>query len=409
MSKLLLIGLLTTMVMGVAAPAYAVEPNLVANPSAETLLNGQPVGWQSNKWGRLSAQFSILHPGQDGSVSLYVKVSNRRSGDAKWYFTHVPVQPSTTYDFSDYYRSNVKSDVTVEVKTTAGTYTYIGIGEPIASAVSYTKFSASFTTPSNAQSVTVFHNLDRNGWLQSDNYSLTQAGTSPPPPPPPSGGDSFNRPLISIEFDDGWRDAYEVGLPIVDELGLKTTQYIITETTQWPDYMDVGQIQAMKAAGHDIGSHTVSHPHLPQLSSSQITAELSNAKSFLENLLGTPVNLLVTPYCEWNTTVRTIAQQYYTSMRNCEHTPNTKANFDIYNIHSYIVLRTTTLAELQSWIEEARAQNGWLVLVYHQVRDNGDDWSISASALRTQLEAVKASGITTLKTADALAEIRAQL
>src|SRR5258708_39433800 len=45
-----------------------------------------------------------------------------------------------------------------------------------------------------------------------------------------------------------------------------------------------------------IGSHTVTHPHLAELSSHAVLSELAASKSDLERLQGTPVRMLSLPY-----------------------------------------------------------------------------------------------------------------
>jgi peptidoglycan/xylan/chitin deacetylase (PgdA/CDA1 family) len=209
---------------------------------------------------------------------------------------------------------------------------------------------------------------------------------------------------VSIEFDDGWTSAYQYGLPLVESYGWKSTQYIITETPGWGDYMTVAQIQDWNRRG-DIGSHTVSHPSLPSLSSAQITTQLSSSKSYLDGILGEPTKLFVTPYCESNATVVTIAKSYYQSLRNCEPDVNVKATFDRYNLKSFIVLNTTSDAELKAMLDKAKTTNGWVIFVWHELAgDAKNPWSVSATTLNRQLQIVKDSGITVLPTQAALNE-----
>jgi peptidoglycan/xylan/chitin deacetylase (PgdA/CDA1 family) len=155
----------------------------------------------------------------------------------------------------------------------------------------------------------------------------------------------------------------------------------------------------------DIGSHTISHPSLPSLSLTQMTNELTASKSYLDGLLGEPTRLLATPYCESNATVVNVAKTLYQASRNCEAVANTKANFDRYNLNSFIVLNTTTDAELVAQLNAAKASNGWLTLVWHELAgDNKNAWSVSPATLQRQLQLVKNSGITVVTTQQALNE-----
>ncbi len=50
------------------------------------------------------------------------------------------------------------------------------------------------------------------------------------------------------------------------------------------------------SAGHTIGSHTMSHPHLPLCSAARIREELTCCKALLEDTIGTSVHLFRPPY-----------------------------------------------------------------------------------------------------------------
>ncbi|HMT55950.1 MAG TPA: polysaccharide deacetylase family protein, partial [Candidatus Saccharibacteria bacterium] len=198
--------------------------------------------------------------------------------------------------------------------------------------------------------------------------------------------------------------AYTNGLPLVESFGWKPTQYVITETPGWQDYMTTNQIIDWNKRG-DIGSHTVTHPSLPSLTSANQSAELKNSKKYLDTLLGEPTKLFATPYCESNSSVVSLAKTLYQSLRNCDPVANTKANFNQYDIKSFIVLNTTTDAEIKNALASAKNSNGWLVLVWHEVAgDDKNSWSVSTTTLKRQLQLVKDSGISVLQTQQALNE-----
>lgn len=385
------------------------DGGLIANPSVESG-NSQPTHWSTNAWGDMNAKFSYLTSGgAHGSRSVQVDVASGTTGDAKWYFNEVAVQPGQTCTFSDSYKSNVATDVTAGYTLQNGAKQYAWLGGAAASAHNYQSFSKTFRTPADVKSMTVYHVISKTGWLNTDSFSLTCEPVKTEPTPP-ADSTKFSRPLISIEFDDGWKNAYELGFPIVEEFGFRATQYVITQTTQWGGYMNNDQIRALDSRGHDIGSHTVSHPHLPQLSDVQIKTELQSSKSYLQSVLGKPVDLFVTPYCESDNRVKEEAKKIYATLRNCQAAANTKKNFDAYNLNSYIVYDTTTDAEIQAWIDDAKANNSWMILVYHEVQQSPDNpWAISPSSLRSHLQIVKDSGVTVKKTSDALAEVKSQL
>src|SRR5882724_2277807 len=119
--------------------------------------------------------------------------------------------------------------------------------------------------------------------------SILQAGcasayinsaTPPTNPTPPSSGPPTEG-VVSINFDDGYESAYEIGLPIVEHAGFKTTQFIITKEVGTATYVTTGQILAMQNSGHEIGDHTRTHPDLTTLTPAQQNDEIVGAQQDL--------------------------------------------------------------------------------------------------------------------------------
>jgi peptidoglycan/xylan/chitin deacetylase (PgdA/CDA1 family) len=212
---------------------------------------------------------------------------------------------------------------------------------------------------------------------------------------------------VSIEFDDGWKSSYLLGLPTVESFGWRPTAYVPTDwlVSGDPDFMTPAQLVDWNRRG-DVGSHTVTHPDLTTVSSTAIRNELTASKNYLDTLLGEPTKLLATPYCATNATVVSIAKTLYQSSRDCDGTPNTKANWDPYDLKCFLVEEGTTDAEITSLLNQAKTSKGWLILGWHAI--NGDDptnaWSVSQARLQHQLQLVKNSGIQVVTTQQALNE-----
>jgi peptidoglycan/xylan/chitin deacetylase (PgdA/CDA1 family) len=60
--------------------------------------------------------------------------------------------------------------------------------------------------------------------------------------------------------------------------------------------------------GVEIGSHTVSHPHLTRLSDAELQRELGESKQRLEDELAAPCRFLAYPYGEHDERVRAAAR-----------------------------------------------------------------------------------------------------
>lgn len=60
---------------------------------------------------------------------------------------------------------------------------------------------------------------------------------------------------------------------------------------------------------HEVGAHTISHPHLTRLPSEEIAKEIKSSKEYLENLLNKEIKMFCYPYGEFNETVKNTVKE----------------------------------------------------------------------------------------------------
>jgi peptidoglycan/xylan/chitin deacetylase (PgdA/CDA1 family) len=278
-------------------------------------------------------------------------------------------------------------------------YDYIGTAD--ASSTVWHQFKSNFSVPLGAVDATVYHLIQKTGSLTIDDISMQQYT--------PVG---FNRPIVSLTFDDGIASQYSNGLPLLQKYNLPATFYIISGVLNQSGYMTNAQVKNLYTAGEEIGSHTVTHPDLTTLSSAQLTSELANSQTSLQGIIGVPVKDFAAPYGMVNGSVTTQIKKYYQSERGVEYGYNDKASFDAYDIKVQDVDINTTTAEVADWVKQAQATNTWLVLVYHAVDPNSTaagQYDVLPTQLDAQLAAIKNSGIAVETLAQALAEVKTQL
>lgn len=104
---------------------------------------------------------------------------------------------------------------------------------------------------------------------------------------------------VVITFDDGYGDNYEQAFPILKEYGFTAAIFCIAEAIGLAGYLTKEHILELHQAGFEFGSHTLSHPHLPQISSADKWREINGSKKLLEEVLGFPVGFFCYPYGEW--------------------------------------------------------------------------------------------------------------
>ncbi|MDP4090249.1 MAG: polysaccharide deacetylase family protein [Bacillota bacterium] len=106
---------------------------------------------------------------------------------------------------------------------------------------------------------------------------------------------------IVITLDDGYVDNYTNGLPILKELGLTATVFIITDyVDKNGGYLTSGQLKEMYDSGIDIESHTLSHPRLNEKKYDVQVNELKASKEYLEKLLDKKAEFIAYPYGNYN-------------------------------------------------------------------------------------------------------------
>jgi peptidoglycan/xylan/chitin deacetylase (PgdA/CDA1 family) len=135
------------------------------------------------------------------------------------------------------------------------------------------------------------------------------------------------RGSLHVTFDDAYRSV-AAAIPILERLGVEATVFACAGYARDGRPLDVPELAAEVAAhptelatmdwaalrelverGVEIGSHTVSHPHLTRLSDRELHAELRDSRERLEAELSRPCRFLAYPYGENDVRVRRAAKQ----------------------------------------------------------------------------------------------------
>lgn len=111
-----------------------------------------------------------------------------------------------------------------------------------------------------------------------------------------------------LTFDDGYDDTLSV-LPILHEYGFHAGFAIIIDRVDTGGYMRGSDIAKLQDAGHEILSHSVSHPNLTLLSDTELRKELERSKAALQSAFKTPVHGMVYPSGKYDERVEHAAQR----------------------------------------------------------------------------------------------------
>ncbi|KJS14503.1 MAG: hypothetical protein VR69_17395 [Peptococcaceae bacterium BRH_c4b] len=140
--------------------------------------------------------------------------------------------------------------------------------------------------------------------------------------------DHFNRgtPLparpVVITFDDGYLDNYTYAFPILKKYGMTAIIFVVADTVGGINSFDYnnrrqplnhmagwGELREMARAGITIGSHTLTHPHLAEVSPDIARQEIADSKKKLEQGLGGKVEFFCYPYGSYNFLTAQLVQE----------------------------------------------------------------------------------------------------
>ena len=89
-----------------------------------------------------------------------------------------------------------------------------------------------------------------------------------------------------ITIDDGWEDGYTYALPILRSHGYVATFFVVAGRIDKPDELTSGELQALVAAGNEIGDHTVDHIDLEKLPIANQRYEIDAAAARIAQVTG---------------------------------------------------------------------------------------------------------------------------
>jgi peptidoglycan/xylan/chitin deacetylase (PgdA/CDA1 family) len=189
---------------------------------------------------------------------------------------------------------------------------------------------------------------------------------------------------VSFTFDDGLASAYTTAAPTLAAYGLAGTGYITTDCigmTTVPNacpadndmpYMSWEQLTNLQNTyGWEIGGHTKSHPQLATdgLTDAELSQQIAGGKQALVDHGFNPVSFAA-PYGDYDNRVLAEVAKHYSSFRGFWDVDNNVWPFNDYLINNMQVQTGVSVNQVKAKIDEAIANNQWLVLTFHEIRAN---------------------------------------
>lgn len=123
-----------------------------------------------------------------------------------------------------------------------------------------------------------------------------------------AGGPPLRPGATAVSFDDAYDDFHRQALPVLVELAIPCTLFVVSGrvggTNAWDagrgeptrSLMDWPRLREAADLGIEIGSHSVTHPKLPEIADDAIREEVRASKARIEDGLGRPITLFAYPH-----------------------------------------------------------------------------------------------------------------
>ncbi len=191
---------------------------------------------------------------------------------------------------------------------------------------------------------------------------------------------------LSISFDDARRSQVDLGLPVIDQLGIRATFFVL------PDGVAPVRRGWLKvvAAGHEIGNHTARHPcsanfswsrhhAIEDLDLDDMADEISDANVWIAETLGVEPRSFAYP-CghtfvgrgrDTRSYVPLIAERFVAGRTFNDVATNSPVHGDLAQI-SAMNSDGLTFEHLRPTLEATLDEGAWLVLGGHEIGHRGN-------------------------------------
>jgi len=187
--------------------------------------------------------------------------------------------------------------------------------------------------------------------------------------------------IITIAFDDGYKDTFKHCAELLTENGIPATFAIpssyIGKTLENRDVISEEDVKYLVDNGHEIAAHSLTHRNMLDAFNSEgekaVKSEMKRSKDILEEKFGGRIESFVFPFIKNNQTpyLRTLASEYYTSSRISTESFafNELPVKDPYSITGTCITTDIPMAEYEKLIEIVSKKDLWLIEVFHLVSD----------------------------------------
>ena len=170
-------------------------------------------------------------------------------------------------------------------------------------------------------------------------------------------------PTTAITFDDGGASALDAATAL-ERRGWRGHFFITTGRVGTPGFLDVDGVRELHRRGHEVGSHSHSHPtYMGKLPRAEILTEWRQSREQLAEWLGDPPPTASVPGGFLSgAVIETAAEAGYQLLMTSEPTARPRRTDGMVVLGRYTIWSTTTPARAAGYARGSRAARGQLWL-----------------------------------------------
>ncbi|MBI2261044.1 MAG: polysaccharide deacetylase family protein [Caulobacterales bacterium] len=212
--------------------------------------------------------------------------------------------------------------------------------------------------------------------------------------------------VFSLSFDDIPATAWTEAGPILAEHGVRATYYVCgglaCGRNMDRDQFQVEHLQALHAAGHEVGCHTFGHTSALRMDGAALRMSLdANAAWVAERLDGYRMTTFAWPFGDATVGAKRMVRERFALGRGVRDGVN--AGREDRALIRSIGLESRRLPgyDLEGLMAEAAERRGWLTAYGHDVSDRPTDYGCTPDDLDRVLRLAKSAGLEVLPVAAA--------
>lgn len=218
--------------------------------------------------------------------------------------------------------------------------------------------------------------------------------------------------MAIINFDDNWKSQYENAKAILDEYQFKATFYVVCDYVEGKNRLTWQQIQTLQEEGHEIGSHTMNHENLDQITHDSKYNEIVQSKKCIEDR-GFKVSSFSYPFNSGDDNQETLelVSNTYDFARTAGGDAGGSDNMGNYkgyerytivgwshdaerkeNSHSDLQMLDAFKDYVNQYDGKSSNVGSIPIIIYHNIDDNNDAYSTSIDLFRSEMRYLYESG-----------------